>query len=172
MPGPIHTLYESKRFSVVERECTRPDGTSATCEYVRHPGSVAILPLVDESRVCLIHSRRVTVDRTLIEIPAGTRETGEAPLDTARRELAEETGYRAARFDELAVVYPSPGVMDEQMWLYVARELTAGNPAREANEEIENLIVTLDDALAMVERGDISDSKTLVALLLYTRSGR
>ena len=168
----IRPLFDAKRFSVVERQCTRADETPATCKYVRHPGSVAILPLVDEKHVCLIRSRRLTVDATLIELPAGTREPGENPLDTARRELAEETGYRAAHFEEIASYYPSPGVMDEQMWLYVARELTEGKPAREPNEEIENLVVTVDDALAMIERGEIRDGKTLLALMWYDRRRR
>jgi ADP-ribose pyrophosphatase len=172
MSEPIRTLFDAKRFSVVERQCTRRDGVPAACEYVHHPGSVAILPLVDAQHVCLIRSRRLTVDKTLIEIPAGTREPGENPLDTARRELTEETGYRAARFDELASYYPSPGVMDETMWLYLAQELIPGEPAREPNEEIENLVVTFDDALTMIARGEIRDGKTLVALLLYDRIRR
>jgi ADP-ribose pyrophosphatase len=172
MSEPIRSLFDAKRFSVVERKCTRRDGTPATCKYVHHPGSVAILPLIDAHRVCLIRSRRLTVDETLIEIPAGTREPGESPLDTARRELTEETGYSAAHFEELASYYPSPGVMDEQIWLYVARELSAGEPAREANEEIENLVASFDDALAMISRGEIRDGKTIIALLLYDRSRR
>ena len=172
MPEPIDTLLETKRFAVVQRHAIRRDGTPATCEYVHHPGSVAILPLVDERHVCLIRSRRLTVDETLIEIPAGTREAGESPLDTARRELAEETGYRATRFDELTRIFPSPGVIDEQMWLYVAREMTAGDPAREPNEEIDNLIVDFEDALGMIDRDEVRDGKTIVALLLYDRRRR
>ena len=92
------------------------------------------------SHVCLIRSRRLTVGETLIEVPAGTREPDETPLETAHRELAEETGYRAAHFEELINFYPSPGISNERMWLFVARA-HAGQPAREANEEIENLVV-------------------------------
>ena len=96
------TLLKTRRFTVVQQTLTRPDGQIASLEFVRHPGSVAILPLLDDGRVCLIRSRRLTVDQTLIELPAGTREPDESPLETARRELVEETGYRAAQFDELA----------------------------------------------------------------------
>jgi ADP-ribose pyrophosphatase len=134
-----------------------------------HPGSVAILPILDDGRVCLIHSRRVTVEKTLIEIPAGTREPNETPIETARRELAEETGYRAGELEELLSYFPSPGVMDERMWIFVAYGLTEGNPSREANEEIENLLVSWEDAIAMLDRGEIEDGKTAVALLQYER---
>jgi ADP-ribose pyrophosphatase len=125
--------------------------------------------LIDENRVCLIRSRRLTVGETLVELPAGTREPNEPPHETARRELAEETGYRAERFEELVSFYPSPGISNERMWLYSAHGLTPGEPKREPNEEIENLVMTWGEALAMVERGEIRDGKTLVALLRYGR---
>ena len=172
MANEQRTLLETSRFTVVEEIVIRPDGSEARCQYVKHPGAVAILPLVDDRHVCLIRSRRLTVGKTLIEIPAGTREPHEMPLDTARRELAEETGYQAAHFEQLAVYYPSPGVLSEQMWVYLARDLTPGTPAREANEEIENFVVTWDEALAMIDRGEIQDSKTLVALLMHERERR
>jgi ADP-ribose pyrophosphatase len=163
------TLLETRRFTVVKQTLTRPDGEVATLEFVRHPGSVAILPLLDDGRVCLIRSRRLTVDQTLIEVPAGTREPNETPLQTARRELVEETGYRATQFDQLATYYPSPGVLSEQMWLYVARGLAPGQHAREPNEEIENLVVAWDEALSMIDRGEIRDGKTLAAILIWDR---
>ena len=171
MSNAQRVLCETRRFSVVELLCNRRDGKPASCEFIAHPGSVAILPLVDENRICLIRSRRLTVGKTLIELPAGTREPGEPPHETARRELAEETGYRAARFDELVSFYPSPGISNEQMWVYVAHGLTAGEPKLEPNEEIENLVVTWDEAQAMIERGEIRDGKTLVALMRYKRKG-
>ena len=169
MPNDEQTLLESRRFSVVEKTVTRGDGQSASLQYVRHPGSVAILPLLDDGRVCLIRSRRLTVNQTLIEVPAGTREPNEDPLETARRELAEETGYRAESFEELVAYFPSPGILTERMWIYVAQGLTEGPPAREPNEEIENFVVSYDKALAMVDRREIQDGKTILALLTYRR---
>lgn len=170
MPNDERTLLESRRFKVVEKTVIRADGQAASCQFVKHGGSVAILPLLDDGRVCLIRSRRLTVNETLIEVPAGTREPNESPLETARRELAEETGYRAASFDELIAYFPSPGVLSEKMWIFTARGLIEGSPAREANEEIENLVVTWDQALGMIERHEIKDGKTLVALLVYRRN--
>jgi ADP-ribose pyrophosphatase len=162
-------LFEGRRFSVVQQTHPGTDGRPAQVEFVRHPGSVAILPLLDDGRVCLIRSRRLTVDQTLIEVPAGTREPNETPRQTAERELIEETGYRAARLDELAIHYPSPGVLSEKMWLFVARGLTEGEHAREPNEEIENLVVAWNEALAMIDRDEIVDGKTLAAILLWER---
>lgn len=163
------TLLETRRFTVAEVTVTRPDGELASCVFVEHPGAVAILPMVDDNHVCLIHSRRLTVDQTLVEVPAGTREPGEPPLDGARRELEEETGYRAAHWEKLAEFYTSPGILTERMHVYLATGLTEGPPRREANEEIENLVVSWDDALAMLDRGEIVDGKTIVALLAYER---
>ena len=169
MPDDEQTLLKARRFTVVEKTLTRADGQLASVQFVKHLGSVAILPLLNDGSVCLIRSRRLTVGETWIEVPAGTREPDESPLETARRELAEETGYRATSFEELVAYYPSPGVLSERMWIFVAKGLTAGPPAREANEEIENLVVSWDEALAMVDSREIQDGKTIVALLAYHR---
>lgn len=169
MADQLETLLETSRFRVVRQTVARPDGRTAIVSYVVHPGSVAILPLVDDDHLCLIRSRRLTVGQTLVEVPAGTRELGESPLETARRELAEETGYRAAKWEELAQFYASPGILSERMHVYVASELTPGDPRREANEEIENLVLSWAEALAMLDRGEIVDGKTIVALLSYRR---
>ena len=172
MADRLETLLETPRFQVVKQTVVRPDGRSASCQYVVHPGSVAILPLVDDDHLCLIRSRRLTVGQTLVEVPAGTREPGEKPLETARRELEEETGYRASKWEELVQFYASPGILSERMHIYVARDLTPGEPRREANEEIENLVLSWDEALAMIDRGEIVDGKTIVALLAYDRHRR
>lgn len=163
------TLLETRRFTVVEEVVRRPDGSTANCVYVEHAGAVAVLAMVDPERVCLIHSRRLTVDQTLVEVPAGTREPNEPPLESARRELQEETGYRAEHWEKLGEFYTSPGILTERMHVFLATGLTAGPPQREPNEEIENLVVTWDEAMAMVDRGEIVDGKTLVALLAYDR---
>src|SRR5215207_2823977 len=169
MPNDEQTLLEVRRFTVVEKTVTRADGQVASCQYVKHLGSVAILPLLDDGSVCLIRSRRLTVGETLIEVPAGTREPDESPLETAGRELAEETGYRATSFEELIAYFPSPGVLSERIWIFVAKGLMPGPRAREANEEIENLVVSWDEALAMVDCREIRDGKTIVAILTYDR---
>lgn len=169
MTSPLRTLCETHRFKVVEQVVPQVDGPPASCQYVVHPGAVAILPLVDEDHICLIRSRRLTVGKTLIEVPAGTREPDESPLETARRELEEETGYQATDWEPLAEFFTSPGTLTERMYIFVARDLKPGEPHREPNEEIENLVVSWQEAFAMLERGDIQDGKTIVALLSYER---
>jgi len=162
-------LLTTSRFRVVRTEQRLATGQSRYREIVRHPGAVVILPIVDSEHICLIKNYRVSAGRYLIELPAGTLEPPEPPDATARRELEEETGYRAAHWRFLQTFYLSPGILDERMHLFVASELTAGSPHREPGEEIENLIVRWDEALEWAESGRIEDAKTLVGLLLGER---
>ncbi len=160
-------LLVTRRFRVVRHHLKGRDGLPHPKETVQHPGAVAILPLVDDDHVCLIRNYRVAVDRTLVELPAGTLEPGEDPAATASRELIEETGYRAASIEKLRDFTMSPGILNERMHLYLARKLTAGEMALEAGEEIETLVVPWDEALRMVFDGSIEDAKTLVGLMHY-----
>lgn len=135
-------------------------------DVVRHAGSVAIVPILDGRRLCLIRNHRVTVNETLIEIPAGTMEPPEPALECAHRELIEETGYRAAKMQLARSFFPAPGILDEQMHLFVASELTQGEPAREPGEQIENYVVSFDEAKKLAADGKIRDAKTLLAILM------
>lgn len=156
------TVFEGVRFNI-ERiwQGERPR------DVMRHPGAAVILPLVDSDHVCLIKNYRIAVEQTLFELPAGTLEPNEPPEITAGRELEEETGYRADKIELLTAYYPSPGVMDERMFMYLATGLTMHAPAREEGEEIENHIVTLDEAKGMIQDGRIADGKTIAGLLFY-----
>ena len=167
MTDPPEELLVTRRFRVVRHQQVGRDGLPHPKETVQHPGAVAILPLLDGDLVCLIRNYRVAVGKTLIELPAGTLESGEDPAVTAHRELIEETGYRAARVEKLREFTMSPGILNERMHLYLARDLTAGEMALEAGEEIETLVVPWDEALQMVFDGRIEDAKTLVGLLHY-----
>ena len=164
------TLLTASRFDVVEYEIPKDDGSSPIKrQVIEHPGAVVILPIVSRDEICLIRNYRIAVGKTLIELPAGTIDPHELPSKTAERELREETGFSAQRWRELPPFYMSPGILNERMHLFVAEGLTAGPPAREAGEEIENLIVPWKEALSMVERGEIEDAKTLVGILLWDR---
>ena len=167
MTDPPEELLVTRRFRVVRHHQKGRDGSLHSKETVQHPGAVAILPLVDDDHVCLIRNFRVAVGRTLIELPAGTLEPGEDPAATAHRELIEETGYHAASIEKLREFTMSPGILNERMHLYLAKNLTAGEMALEAGEEIETLVVPLDEALRMVFDGSIEDAKTLVGLMHY-----
>ena len=159
-------LLETRRFRVERVTFPSSAGGTVQREIVRHPGSVVILPVLDDGRICLIRNYRPSVDQRLIELPAGTREPGEPPEETAARELEEETGYRAGRIERITSFLAAPGILDEEMILYRAEQLTAGPPRREPGEEMENLLVTMAEAHAMIDRGEIRDAKTLLGLLL------
>jgi ADP-ribose pyrophosphatase len=162
-------LFTAKRFRVELVSRVGGDGQVHYREVVRHPGAVTILPLVDDGHVCLIRNYRLAVGRALVELPAGTLEPGEDPATTAVRELTEETGYRADAIEHLRSFYLSPGILDERMHLYVASGLTKGPAAREAGEEIENVVVPWNDAVAMALDGRIEDAKSIIGLLYYDR---
>ncbi len=163
------TVYQSQRFTVVRHQLTTANGLPLTKETIQHPGAVVILPLLGDGRVCLIRNYRVAVCQTLVELPAGTRDRAENPAETARRELIEETGYRAQRIEPLTEFLMSPGILNERMHLFLATGLTPGESAPEAGEQIENMLVAWPDALEMVRDGRISDAKTMLALLFYER---
>lgn len=170
MATPPEVLLVAQKFRVVRRVVRDRNGQTRTREIVEHPGAVTIVPLLDDGRVCLIRNVRVAVDKTLIELPAGTLEAGEDPALTAERELAEETGYRAAHIEKLCEFYMSPGILSERMYLFLARGLQAGNAALEPGEDIETLLVPWDEAIQMALDGTIEDAKSLVGLLWYDRA--
>lgn len=169
MTRSTEELLLTPRFKVVRHFETARDGSIHIRDTVQHPGAVAILPLLDGGRVCLIRNFRIAVGRTLVELPAGTLEPGEEPGHTAARELAEETGYVASSIEPLREFTMSPGILNERMHLFLARGLRAGPTAREAGEKIENLEVPWAEAMQMVDEGEIEDAKTLVGLLFYDR---
>ncbi len=168
-PDETDLLLATPRFRVVRRFYRTSDGREHHREIVEHPGAVTILPLVDEDHVCLIQNDRVAVGERLIELPAGTSEPGEDPLETAHRELEEETGYRAANIEELLKFFKSPGILNETMVLYMATGLTLGQKHLDEGEQIENLVVPWKTALAWIDNGRIKDAKTIVGLLYYDR---
>jgi ADP-ribose pyrophosphatase len=165
-------LLVAQRFQVERVTQRSADGVERTREVVRHPGAVVILPLLDDGRVVLLRNYRIAVGQTLVELPAGTRDAGEEPLETARRELAEETGFRASKLELLLTFYMSPGILDEQMWLFAATGLTPGEMNLDAGEQLEPFAVPWSEAIAMIDRGEIIDCKTIAALLYYDRQTR
>jgi ADP-ribose pyrophosphatase len=169
MPHPPEILLTSPKFRVVRESVTTGAGHTKTREIIRHPGACVIVPILNDGRVCLIRNWRIAAGQTLIELPAGTLEPPEPPDVTARRELIEETGYRAAQLDFLHSFFLSPGILDEKMHLYRATGLTPGATAREEGEEIENLLTPWAEAIAMIFRGEIQDAKTIVGLLWVDR---
>ena len=165
-------VLEGERFDVYRMELNGSDGKVYHREVIRHPGAVVLLPLVDADTVVLIQNHRPTVGETLLELPAGTREPDESPEQTAARELIEETGYRAGMLQKMCEFYSAPGICDELMHLYVATDLTAGQHAREAVEQIENQLVHRNEVHGLIAQGTIRDAKTLVGLYAFLFADR
>lgn len=162
-------IYRGKKIDLALQPLKLSDGSVKEREVVIHRGAVALLAMVDRDHVCLQKNERYSVGKTLIEVPAGTIDPGEGPDETAPRELAEETGFRAGKVTRIAEWWVSPGVFTERMYLYLCEELVAGPPEHQPDEKLENLVVTWDEAVAMVLDGRIDDAKTMVSLLLYDR---
>ncbi|MCA9267381.1 MAG: NUDIX hydrolase [Planctomycetales bacterium] len=158
-------LLTTPKFRVERLEFTDAGGQPGSKAVVRHPGAVVIVPLLDDGRIGLIRNRRLTVDETLIELPAGTLDPGEDPAACAARELQEETGWQAARLESKGWFYLSPGILDEKMHLFVASELTEVGQNLMPDEQIETYVVSRDEALAMIKSGEIHDAKTQLGLL-------
>jgi ADP-ribose pyrophosphatase len=162
-------IYRGRKIQVAVDTTVLSDGDTVTRDVVLHPGAVAILPLVARDHVCLVRNQRPNVGETLVEIPAGTLEPPEPPEAAAVRELAEETGYQAARWRKLAEFFPSPGVLSERTHLFLAEDLTPGPQNLEKDEDLVPLVVGWSEAVSWALNGTIHDAKTLVAILLWDR---
>jgi len=160
-------IFSGRKLTLEVHRIRDASGRETTREVVRHPGSVAILAFPEPGVVLLERIWRYTAGRTLLEIPAGTLDPGETGAACAARELAEETGYRAGRLEPLLTVHTSPGILTEQLTLFLASDLAEGEPEREAGEQIENVLLAFDEATAMVRDGRITDGKTVLAILYW-----
>jgi ADP-ribose pyrophosphatase len=167
-------IHRGKKFDFEMVSFTNDAGKRVDREVVRHPGAVVILPLVrveGVDSIVMIRNARFTLEQTLWELPAGTREAGEEPAVTAGRELTEETGWVAGRIEPLVWFYTTPGMTDEKMFAFVARDLTESRTRLEEDERIEPRVVPVDEVMGMVDRGEIVDGKSLVTLLTAVRVG-
>ena len=162
-------VYTGRIISVDLDEVRFPDGSTGRLEMIRHPGASAVVPLMGDldgdPEELLIRQYRYAAESYLYEVPAGRLDPGEAPAACAHRELREETGYTASRVEHLFTMYTTPGFTDEKIHLFLATGLTPGESAREADEFMEVVPTKLSVALAMIERGEIQDAKTALALL-------
>jgi ADP-ribose pyrophosphatase len=170
-------VYAGPLFRVVHDKIVEPDGFKTERDVIRHNGSVVILAL-DNSKnkknplIVMERQYRHAANQFLWELPAGKIEAGEDPLEAAKRELAEETGYRATKWKPLVEYYASPGFLGEAFKVFVAEGLEAGDTAPDEDERIELRLVKLSELLEMIEKGAIHDGKTLSSVLLYDRLKR
>jgi ADP-ribose pyrophosphatase len=162
-----HEVYKSKIFTLVEEEAKDPSGFKIERVIVRHGGSAVMLVVDDRDRVLLVKQFRLPAEKDLWEIPAGRLDPGEKPLQTAKRELIEETGYSAKKWKKLAAYWPSPGYVSEKMHLFLATDLTQGEATPMEDERIEVRWFKKKDLANMVRQGKIEDGKTLLAFTLW-----
>ncbi|WP_211745111.1 NUDIX hydrolase [Paenibacillus sp. Marseille-Q4541] len=167
-------VFEGKVVSLQVDTVTLPNGQTGTREIIRHPGAVAVLA-VRGDRMLVVDQYRQALGRTELEIPAGKLDPGEDPEEAAKRELREETGFRAGSLKPLPAFYTSPGFADEVIYLYMADELKEGEMELDEDEFLEVSEITLDEAYAFIKEGRISDAKTVLAVYawhLYQLTGK
>jgi ADP-ribose pyrophosphatase len=157
----------------VERDRLREEnGCEIVREVVRHPGGAGCLPLFDDGQIALVKQYRHPARRELLEIPAGKIEPDETPILCATRELEQETGFRAGRIEKLAEFYSTPGFCEERLYVYLATDLQQIEQNLDHDEFVEVVYLPMAEAVMMAERGEIEDSKTIIALLLAARKFR
>ena len=163
-------LHRGKIITLNRDSVRLPDGTAADMDILRHPGASAVVPFLsgpmgDEPQVLLLRQYRYAAGGYLYEIPAGRLDEGETPMQCAARELKEETGCTADHIEPMTSILTTPGFTDEVIHLFMATGLTHGEPNREADEFVEIVIMRLSEALERISAGEMTDSKTILALL-------
>jgi len=158
------TLWHGKVFDLNREEIVLPNGKKMMSEVIRHPGSSSIIPILEEKWVVLIHQYRPSLRRFIWEIPSGTMDLGEDPLECAKRELIEECGYQGNDFEKLGEILTAPGYSDERIHLFMATDLI---PCPQHLDEDECLTIhplPFDEVIEMIERGEIQDAMTMIGI--------
>jgi ADP-ribose pyrophosphatase len=162
-------IYQGRVFGLRRDEVVEPTGVQTTREVITHPGSVVVLPVLPDRRILLIRQYRHATRQFMWELVAGRIDEGEKSRHAAARELAEETGYRAKRLKLFLDVFPTPGFLEEEMFLFVAEGLTPGEPTPEDDEKITAQAFTHAQVETMIRRNTIRDAKSIAGILYYLR---
>jgi ADP-ribose pyrophosphatase len=159
-------LYQGRVFELISENITLENGVTTDMEFIHHPGAAGIVPVLDRNRIILIKQYRHSLREYIWEIPAGTRDPDETALTCARRELVEETGYSAEKWIELYDITPVPGYSDERIGLFLALNLKTARQNLDKDEMLNVHTIDIDDAMCMIQHGEIRDSKTITGLFL------
>jgi len=160
-------LYKGRTIDFYADSIKLPNGNTALREYITHPGAVSVIPFLNKKEIVLVRQYRYPVGKTTYELPAGKIDAGENLIKCVRRELMEETGFRAGRIRKLISYWPSPAFSNEILHIYTAYDLAPVKSCPDEDEFIEKIILPFNKALQWIYEGRILDSKTLIALLLY-----
>lgn len=163
------TVYEGPVFGIRRDEVIEPSGVRAIREVITHPGSVVVLPVLPDGKILLIQQYRHATRQYLWELVAGRMDPGETPKVAAARELIEETGYRAKRLRVFLDVFPTPGFLEERMFLLLAEGLTAGEAEPEEDEKIISRVHNRKELEEMIRSGKLRDAKSIAGILYYFR---
>jgi ADP-ribose pyrophosphatase len=163
------TVYEGPIFGIRRDKVIEPSGVRATREVITHPGSVVVLPVLADGRILLIQQYRHATRQYLWELVAGRMDPGETPKAAAARELIEETGYRAKRFRIFLDIFPTPGFLEERMFILLAEGLTAGEAEPEEDEKIISRSHDRKQLEEMIRGGKLRDAKSIAGILFYFR---
>ena len=161
--------YRNSLFQVTEDRAVEPGGFEIQRGIVRHNGSAVMMAVDDRKRILLVRQYRLAAQQFLWELPAGRVDEGETPLRAAKRELVEETGYRARKWDKLATFYPSPGFLAEKMTIYLATGLTAGQATPMDDERIVARWFEAEELGGLIDSGKIVDGKTMIGYFQWKR---
>ena len=159
-------IFDGKILSLRVDTVALSSGIEATREVIEHGPAVAIVAVDDGGNVHLVRQYRKAVGDSLLEVPAGRMERGEDPAEAARRELGEETGLEAGKLDFLGSYFTTPGFTDEEMYAFLATDLSEGEAHPDEDEEVERVTMPLEQAVEMVNNGDLHDGKSIAALLI------
>lgn len=160
------TLHEGRVFKLTKENITLDNGVTIDLDIIRHPGASAIVPVTHNQTVLMLKQYRHAIGDFIWEIPAGTLAPGESPLECAKRELAEETGFSGEVWQEIGVITPVPGYSDERIHLFIATELVPAKQNLDQDEMIHVHEMGLDEVMKMMVEGRIQDSKTISGLSL------
>ncbi|TMW73686.1 NUDIX hydrolase [Alteribacter natronophilus] len=160
-------IYKGRIIELSVHEVVLPDGKESKREIINHPGAVAVLAVNEDGKLILVKQYRKALEKSIAEIPAGKLEQGEDPAVCAKRELEEETGYRAGSLEKVMSFYTSPGFADEIVHLYEAKDLAEGSAETDEDEFVELLEVSFDEAVQLIRDETIHDAKTICAIQHY-----
>ena len=160
------TLHQGRVFNLITENYTLRNGVTSDMDFIQHPGAAAMVPMLNKQEVVLIKQYRHAIREFIWEIPAGTLDTGESPINCARRELVEETGYSADDWHQLGTITPLPGCSDERIHIFLASDLKPAEQNLDDDEMLKVHQVKLKEALQMILKGEISDGKTISGLFL------